>query len=108
MTRNLSNQKKFVVFVDDNYHYMDESERYQKGEYATFDEARSVCEKIVDDFLTEAWKLNLGVSAADLYNHFVQYGEDPFIVGGEQVFSAWDYAKLRCNQLCAQTDHSCG
>ena len=34
---------KYSVYVDDNYHYMDESERYKKGDYATLDEAIAAC-----------------------------------------------------------------
>ena len=34
--------------VDDNYHYMDESERYQHGEFATLDAAIEAARKIVD------------------------------------------------------------
>jgi hypothetical protein len=29
-------EKKFIVMVDDNFHYMDVNERYKKGEYDSF------------------------------------------------------------------------
>jgi hypothetical protein len=44
-------EKPYVVFVDDNFHYMDEEERYKSGDYATLEEAVSKCRRIVDDFL---------------------------------------------------------
>ena len=39
MNNKVENQPKekkwFKVYVDDNFHYMDENERYQQGEYET-------------------------------------------------------------------------
>lgn len=37
----------FKVFVDDNYHYQDESERYEQGEFGSFEAARFYCDKVV-------------------------------------------------------------
>ena len=31
--------KNFEVFVDDNYHYTDEDERYSAGEFDNYEEA---------------------------------------------------------------------
>jgi hypothetical protein len=42
---------KYVVYVDDNFHYMDESERYKLGEFDTEEEAIHAANKLVDDFL---------------------------------------------------------
>lgn len=42
--------KKYTVQVDDNYHYMDESERYSAGTYTTLEEAIKVCEDITRKF----------------------------------------------------------
>ena len=33
--------RAYVVSVDDNYHYMDESERYDHGRFATYEEAEA-------------------------------------------------------------------
>ena len=38
----------YRVLVDDNYHYMDESERWTQGEYATYADALAACERLVD------------------------------------------------------------
>jgi hypothetical protein len=46
----------YLLYVDDNFHYMDESERYLSG---TFDTAEAALEKarhIVDKFLARAYE----------------------------------------------------
>lgn len=40
--------KKYIVMVDDNFHYMDEDERYQAGEFDTPQEAINLCKEIVE------------------------------------------------------------
>ena len=94
----------YVVMVDDNFHYMDEGEdeRYKPGEFADAGLAIGHCRKIVDEYLESAYKA--GMSASDLWDRYVSFGEDPFIlsVGAPEVrFSAWEYAKERCQALCA-------
>jgi hypothetical protein len=41
-------EKPYVLYVDDNFHYMNEEERYKGGEYATLEEAVSKCQRIDD------------------------------------------------------------
>jgi hypothetical protein len=90
----------YTVCVDDNFHYMDESERYSLGEFATAAQAVETCQKIVDEFLRQGFKP--GMKWQDLYEGYVGFGEDPFIVGEPPVrFSAWDYARRRCVEMCA-------
>ena len=83
---------KYKVLVDDNFHYMDDSERYPLGEYDTLEEAVKACKKIINKFLNETYKH--GMTQEDLLGQYQLYGEDPFIVGGEGgvPFSAHDYA----------------
>jgi len=90
----------FKVFVDDNYHYQDPSERYEKGVYSSFETAVSVCKNMVDQFLMTAFKE--GMSASELYDHYTSFGPDPFVVPIPEgaTFSAWDYAKQRCAVMC--------
>jgi hypothetical protein len=38
---------KWIVRVDDNFHYGDEDERYRYGAFGNYDEAVSACRKIV-------------------------------------------------------------
>jgi hypothetical protein len=51
MTNASQPPKKYQVIVDDNYHYMDESERYTQGSYDSAEEALEACRKIVATFL---------------------------------------------------------
>ena len=51
----LKEKKRFKVYVDDNSHYKDESERYLKGNYGDCKAAVNVCKQIVDDFLAKAY-----------------------------------------------------
>jgi hypothetical protein len=86
----------YRVYVDDNFHYMDEDERYCLGEFSTYAESLLAARNIVDAFFHEA---KPGQTADELYNGYISFGEDPFIVAfgdAEQPdshFSAWSYAK---------------
>lgn len=95
-----SADEPYVIFVDDNFHYMDESERYKHGEYTTFEEAVNACQAIVEDSLSGLYEP--GMSSNALFDQYVFCGEDPFIRGPKSDFSAWDYAKQRCEALCSQ------
>lgn len=94
---------KYVVFVDDNFHYQDEDERTKHGEFETAAEALEACRTIVDRSLQHEYRP--GMTADALYRQYVSFGNDPFIVvdgDGEAVsFSAWDYAKERSKAVCA-------
>ncbi|MBR0256393.1 MAG: hypothetical protein IJQ58_01535 [Synergistaceae bacterium] len=76
---------KYTVMVDNNYHYMDESERYKAGEFDTYEEAEALCREIVRSSLEEM-KYDL-----DGWKH---YGDSPFIPGGK--FRASIYAEEIC------------
>jgi hypothetical protein len=93
----------YLLYVDDNFHYTDDEERYLKGTFETADAALAEARRIVDEFLVDAYKP--GMSAADLFRSYVGFGEDPFIDHSGDVqqvkFSAWDYAKERCEVICS-------
>jgi hypothetical protein len=92
----------YDVVIHDNFHYMDPSERYGSGRFATAQDAATHCRQIVDEYLLSA--LKPGMSADDLWSNYTMFGEDPFIVGVDAPsvrFSAWDYARERCDVLCA-------
>ena len=99
----------YRVLVDDNDHYMDESERYELGEFPTLDAAIGAARKVVDEYLESA--MQSGVAMEELLASYLSFGEDPFIVAaspaeGGVVFSARDYARQRCEARCAQNqDH---
>ena len=67
----------FRVLVDDNFHYQDESERYEAGVYDSLDEAIRVCRGIVDRDLAHQYQP--GMTADELYHRYASFGEDPFI-----------------------------
>jgi hypothetical protein len=87
----------FTVIVNENSHYMDESESYTLGEFETAEEALAACKRMVDQDLAELH--TAGMPAEDLYRQYTTFGRDPQIVpdGG---FSAWDYAKARSAAIC--------
>jgi hypothetical protein len=89
----------YTVRVDDNFHYMDKEYRRTHGEYETLEAALKASKEIVNGFLASAH--TPGMSAEDLYQRYTSFGDDPFIIGPEDVdFSAWEYAKARCAELC--------
>ena len=94
---------KFTIFVDENSHYSDESERYKKGDYPTAEAAVAACKQIVDDYLSAAYRE--GMPASELYRSYISFGEDPFVVSesGKTRYSSWDYAKKRCSEICVQS-----
>jgi hypothetical protein len=96
----------YTVLVDEHSYYQDERERYEHGAFATCDEAILACQHIVDAFLARQYQP--GMMAAELYRLYTTFGENPFIQADDADpdtpagrFSAWEYARLRCELLCA-------
>ena len=84
----------YEVLVDDNYHYMDENERYSAGVFQTYGEALGHARRIVDKSLLDLHEPEKSV--ADLIASYVLFGEDPWIrptPEGTERFSARDYAR---------------
>jgi hypothetical protein len=73
----------YTVLVDDNFHYMDEDERYTLGAFESLDVAIAACKKLVDDFLKANHKP--GITADELYAAYTSFGEDPFIAGAGEM-----------------------
>ena len=93
---------RYRLFVDDNFHYMDESERYLKGTYETEQEAVAVAKRIVDEFLLA--NQYYCKSATELDELYREFGHDPFIISDSKQasdFSAWQYSAERCRELFA-------
>ncbi len=99
---NLSEDKlqRYVVFVDDNFHYMDESERYRHGDFQTYEHAERACKSIIDAFLADQIQATSKITASELMKIYVAFGEDPFVIPNDGKFSAWEYAKKRSVELC--------
>lgn len=95
------NKQKWIVMIDDNFAFMDESARYKDSEHGSYEEAVEKCKSIVDEFLISDLKYN--DTAETLYCSYTMFGEDPFIIGNRKYeFSSWDYAKERCAVLTAK------
>ncbi len=91
--------KKYIVKVDDNYHYMDETERYEGNCYSNAEEAISECKRIVIESLESFYKK--GIDANKLLSQWAMFGDDPFICGPESkvLFSAREFVT---GDLCSQ------
>ena len=91
---------RYRVLVDDNFHYMDESERYALGEFDTLEAAVAACKRLVDEFLTSSYRP--GMTAAELLTQYALFGEDPFVYTGDDTvpFSARDYASDKVRTIC--------
>lgn len=89
---------RYVVFVDDNYDYMDESRRYRLGAFDNCAAAISACKRIVDEWIAHN---STNCKAEELLSGYKGYGEDPWISSDdpECKFSAWKYAEERCREI---------
>jgi len=93
----------YKVLIDDNYHYMNEDYRDNGGVFDTAEEAITACKRIVDKCLQQP-----GMTATALYDQYKGFGDDPFIMPVDPddapvSFSAWEYAKERCEVLGTKT-----
>ena len=85
----------YTVYVDDNFHYEDESKREKLGEFQSAAEAIAAARKLVDSYLDRAFEP--GMTAEALFRSFTTFGRDPFIVPSEGTMngSLPNVAKLR-------------
>ena len=130
---------EYKVYVDDNYHFMNEDERYLQGTYDSLDAAVAAAKKVIDRCFE-------GIDPRDktpdqLFHGWSHMGDSPFIVTDDSQqdqahiayvestmieveklepasavefltafdrvynsltnsFSASDYARQRCQELC--------
>jgi hypothetical protein len=87
--------KKYKVHVDDNFHYMDEGERYALGSYDSLEEAIEKCKEITISSIRDLWEE--GISPDELCAQWSMFGEDPFIIGvdGPVPFSARKFVSAK-------------
>jgi hypothetical protein len=92
---------KYRVYVDDNFHYMEESERYLAGSFDDCQKAIEKCKEIVDSCLLHEYKQDM--AAGELLARYKSFGEDPWISTSDKKckFSAWSYAEQRSKEICA-------
>jgi hypothetical protein len=81
--------ERYIVMIDDNFHYMDEEQRHKRGEFSSYEDAVTACKKIVDEELQDM--LRQGIKPEELSATWSLYGSDPYIIGGSERFSARDY-----------------
>lgn len=95
--------KRYTVYVDDNFHYMDESERYKHGEFDDCQSAVAACKQIVDESLSQCDSRS---GADEMFKQYTTFGEDPWVSSDDPdcKFSAWGYAKERCRELAQGPD----
>lgn len=77
--------------------------RYDRGPMASLDAAIEASREIVDEYLRSAHQP--GMTTEALLTSYLFFGEDPYIgatAGAETdvLFSARDYARQRCEELC--------
>ncbi len=94
--------RAFTVYVDDNYHFMDEYSRYKAGEFDTYEEALALARKIVDESIVSP--IETGSTPERVLEQYRMFGEDPFILSNGTIeydghFSAWSYAEERARTL---------
>jgi len=89
--------KKYEVRVDDNYHYMDASERYAVGSYDSLEKAIEKCKEITIKSLQDLCEKD--ISPEKLSAQWSMFGEDPYVFGGEGnvPFSARKFVSI---ELC--------
>jgi hypothetical protein len=95
----------YEVFVDDNFHYMDEEARHLAGRYFDYETALAVAIGIVNRSVSASF--TPGMSAEELEGNYRHFGEDPFIIPtpeGMERFSAWTYAGERA-RIIAEGPH---
>jgi hypothetical protein len=69
------------------------------GEFEDMEAAIAACQRFVDRSLDECGS----GSAGDLFSQYCSFGEDAWIISDDPAckFSAWDYAKQRCQEIAA-------
>ncbi len=96
--------RQYKVFVDDNYHYSDASERSPAGSYRKLDKALEKCKEIATSSLASFYEK--GITAEKLRTQWIMFGDDPFIVGGtgSPPFSA---RKFITPEICNAVIEAC-
>lgn len=90
----------FRVYVDDNYHYMDQDEQWILGVFDTEADAVAAAKSLVTKSVTSMHES--GMSAGEVFARYKMFGDDPFIVGeghDRRSFHAWDFAQSESNRL---------
>lgn len=95
----------YRVLTGDNFHAYDDDDGVDDcGSYDTQEEAIEAAKLIVDKSIR--WERQFCEKPTDpeeLYDRYTSFGDDPVISPGtEPHFSAWEYAKARCREICLE------
>jgi hypothetical protein len=93
----------FKVIVAGHARYMDKDAEYELGSFEDLESAIAASKKLVDNYLQSAFQP--GMTAEALLRGYMMFGEDPYILGPNKKtdsgpFSAVDYARQRCAEIC--------
>lgn len=95
--------KKYKVYIDDNFHYMDEDERVFRKGFNTYEKAVAECKRIADRSLlwVKYSTYPKPRTPEELYKAYTSFGDDPFIkpLDDNKRFSAWSYAESRVTEI---------
>lgn len=91
---------QFRVYTEDCRRVQARAERKLYGIYSSNEEAEQACRTLIDTFLLRSYSDN--ISAKNLFQQYTLFGNDAFVVAplSSASFSARQYARVRCNQLC--------
>ena len=89
------NKPTYKVWIDDNFHVMNEDERVFHGEFDTPTLAIVACQKIVDANIESITENETDPDKA--YESYVCFGDDPWIEGVD--FSAFEYAEIKIKEV---------
>lgn len=96
--------EKYRVLTGDNFHAYDDDGVDDCGSYDTQEEAIEAAKLIVDKSLRwERKQSNNPKDPNELLDRYMDFGDDPVIRPETNPhFSAWEYAKLRCADICIE------
>jgi len=91
----------YEVYVDDNFHYMEDDERSLDGTFEDCESATARCKQIVESSLQAQHRS--GMTAGELFERYKSFGDDPSIKSpdGTCTFSAWIFAEQRAAEICS-------
>lgn len=91
---------RYIVRIEENSHYGDESARRTFGEYEDAEMAVAAAKRIVDEELDSLYQT--GMTSDQLYSYYTLFGHDAYIISDDETcqFSGWGYARERCQEIC--------
>jgi hypothetical protein len=91
--------KKYVVEIYSDQGSLNDRPWRTLGEFMELEHAIDACKSVIDNFLMRSSLQKFG--AEFLINHFLNYGDVPYINGSENLskFDIYEYLNIRCNEI---------